>query len=1176
MSIFRTLHLSDIHIGDTYKKNSADIAYRLITELEKEELINVNNVIVSGDIFEGRFNYDEKLINEAVSFFNIIFEEIKKETKIEKDDFLFVPGNHDMIRSDNDDEIWKKYKVFLSRFYGTIPDFYNLNDFSLFKVYESHKIAFVGFNSCCLEMQKTIDESIINKITESSDDCYSKNNIRKSDLINFLSETNQDQYVDYGEISQGQILNNTRLIRNYDDYNIVAFFHHHFYLFPEINKIDGDSSLIRNFTDVIYNIQQMGIKTVIHGHKHLDLERPLVNETYYENAENIINVFAGGSLGSNRVPAHSFNVFDFFDKNSDLQLIQRKIGYTGERRNPTIVNRIPPDSSANGQTIKLIELLKDADPDLYEEYTNEIEKINIAIDDYNNLNKWLDRVFVGFSETCKVLKNDPKNVFILLVSMNYRVLKMKQAYGHETIDDSYFSFLEKLIKKINFEIIADEFLSLFADTDLRGVKEKCDCIMQKATNKATKRYLAFSMTSVFITDLYLILRYYADEFYNKYITYKVNIRLDENEFHQNVPVERILIKSDADRRSAYIDLKCTSATAHKLAVLFIKEFELILNKYEDFFKIIGLKLYYILPKIEKGETQEKIDNYNFEAYIPTLIPLLTGDNIYSKKEVFARELIQNSIDAIAVRESKGDDFDKRIYITLGNDKDGRSYFKIQDHGTGMDRFKIERYFTSIGRSFYSGDEYQELNISYKPISNFGIGFLSTFMVCREIDVKTRYYEDDAEGLKLHIPNYDGCFFIEKDDNIDIGTEITLYIDKRISHNISFIDIIDYIKSIMKDINYEIIIDDKQNNHTEIIKPYSIREEKNNILFVPFLENYQIKTGVKIKDDVWTGENINQYKYGMIVNLQPSNDKSYLGKVFNSGILLNDVTSDEIWEFLFQDRIRNYDGWENFFTFNLPSNYISIDVSREKITELSKRLSNNDLVLNLLSEILSQVKQYIHYAKINQSLNVNMPRFNEFIRCVCLLCEKKRLKRYFSDFSSIMYNIDVAISNDDKLNLSVSHSNEKEKSSKDVLRIVLDFFKGKGKLEEDDLTKLYFPIRDYDYMIHQHSMLLHEFEHLYPSSYRFERYYSEIHNYMKRIPNINNKMAYLVIMMLLVNDSEKKHLLDDDNDVLSKRLLEIFFQDFTVSDIESGNCSITLTVEEFNVFFEAFKKTYKHK
>lgn len=78
----------------------------------------------------------------------------------------------------------------------------------------------------------------------------------------------------------------------------------------------------------------------------------------------------------------------------------------------------------------------------------------------------------------------------------------------------------------------------------------------------------------------------------------------------------------------------------------------------------------------------------------------------------------------------------------------------------MDRYKIERNFTSIGRSFYSGEEYKDLNISYKPISNLGIGFLSVFMVCREIDVKTKYFIDNSEGLKLHIPNYDGCFFIE--------------------------------------------------------------------------------------------------------------------------------------------------------------------------------------------------------------------------------------------------------------------------------------------------------------------------------------------------------------------------------------------------------------------------------
>lgn len=146
-------------------------------------------------------------------------------------------------------------------------------------------------------------------------------------------------------------------------------------------------------------------------------------------------------------------------------------------------------------------------------------------------------------------------------------------------------------------------------------------------------------------------------------------------------------------------------------MLFIKEFDLLINKFEDYFKIIGLKLYYLLPRIDKDSMKNTLDNYNFEAYIPTLIPLLTGDNIYSSKSVFARELIQNSIDAISVREAKDkSEFSKEISIELKVDKNRKKYFKITDSGTGMDRYKIERYFTSIGRSFYSGEEYEDLGI----------------------------------------------------------------------------------------------------------------------------------------------------------------------------------------------------------------------------------------------------------------------------------------------------------------------------------------------------------------------------------------------------------------------------------------------------------------------------------
>ena len=61
------------------------------------------------------------------------------------------------------------------------------------------------------------------------------------------------------------------------------------------------------------------------------------------------------------------------------------------------------------------------------------------------------------------------------------------------------------------------------------------------------------------------------------------------------------------------------------------------------------------------------------------------------------------------------------------------------------------------------------------------------MVCQEIDVKTKYYLNDSEGLKLHIPNYDGCFFIELEKEANVGTELKLYLDNSVSDK----DIVNY-------------------------------------------------------------------------------------------------------------------------------------------------------------------------------------------------------------------------------------------------------------------------------------------------------------------------------------------------------------------------------------------------
>ena len=133
--MFRILHLSDIHIGKTYKKPE-DIACQIASDIDYVGLSNINCIIVTGDIFDGQIAVTDSLIDSAVNFFEVLLDEInsnQNKEQISKYDVIFVPGNHDLIRGDNIHERWSKYHDFLEKFYGTLPSFYNPKDYSLFK-----------------------------------------------------------------------------------------------------------------------------------------------------------------------------------------------------------------------------------------------------------------------------------------------------------------------------------------------------------------------------------------------------------------------------------------------------------------------------------------------------------------------------------------------------------------------------------------------------------------------------------------------------------------------------------------------------------------------------------------------------------------------------------------------------------------------------------------------------------------------------------------------------------------------------------------------------------------------------------------------------------------------------------------------------------------------------------
>ena len=1052
--MFRILHLSDIHIGRTYKEPDS-IACKITSDIANNGLSGINCVVVTGDIFDGQAGTQQSLIDIAVDFFETLLTEInsnQEKSQIGKDDIIFVPGNHDMIRDDDCQKRWCKYHDFLEKFYGNIPSYYYLQNYALFKKYEQQKIVFVGFNSCQIEKRNLFDDTYIKQFEKYiNQSTLAKSGINKEKIIDAMKSSVADQYDDYGYIPLSQIVPIERKVRKLDDYVVVALFHHHFYLFPEVAKQFGDSSLIRNYTEVIQHLKYMNVSVVLHGHKHFALERPYIMDDYYESGNNIIDVFSGGSVGTDRKEEHTFGVLDLYEKKEDIKLKHNKFVYNGENLEPIIKKQVPPQKLSS-RVVKLLEILKMLNPEEYEFYEETAEKAFKSYDSCNKIISWVSEAITGFTDVYKYLDSDYNNILFLLYAINYRTISYMKIVGKE---ESYFiaasetwrSFYETKLEPLDFTIPKQDYHKLFMDKKLKSVASYCDKLLNDCTDKKSQIYLAFTMLGVFFTDLYLVLTKYADDF-KASIQYKVNIKIEKNKFHQNVPAPRIVVHSDADRRSAYIELLCNEATAHKMAVLFIKEFDLLINKFEDYFKIIGLKLYYLLPRIDKDKMKNTLDNYNFEAYIPTLIPLLTGDNIYSSKEVFARELIQNSIDAISVREAKDKtDFSKNILIEIGVEQNKKRYFKIVDRGTGMDRYKIERYFTSIGRSFYAGEEYEELNISYKPISNFGIGFLSSFMVCREIDVKTQYYIDGSEGLKLHIPNYDGCFFIELDKEAHVGTEIKLYLNKDVDDK----SIIDYIQRTMQDIKYTIDIQyNEVGNERKISIPaHAVRKRESGEkfeFFIPFSEKGEV--GTIDYQEILNNEYIHKYEYGLLIRKRENVDEGDL--VLNSGISVEKASVGSVFGRRFANSNHGYDLHNgkreyNNFVVNFPANWLQLDVSRENITEIS--IMNDDIFGKIAESLYQQLVQYIQYIE-NKETNIAAIYLQDVIRYACdfcgesmltkELCEKLENMKYKLSITfterGICYQIGRQVISEERIILTYSNKNAKVEHDKFKLQM----------------------------------------------------------------------------------------------------------------------------------------------
>lgn len=154
--------------------------------------------------------------------------------------------------------------------------------------------------------------------------------------------------------------------------------------------------------------------------------------------------------------------------------------------------------------------------------------------------------------------------------------------------------------------------------------------------------------------------------------------------------------------------------------------------------------------------------------------------LYSDHEIFLRELISNAVDATqklktlsSMGEFKGDLGDIRIEVKL--DPKAKT-LTISDKGIGMTADEVEKYINQI--AFSSAEEWidkvKSAGENNGIIGHFGLGFYSSFMVAKKVEIQTRSWQKGAKAVKWECEG-NPEFEISEIKKKDRGTDIILHI-----------------------------------------------------------------------------------------------------------------------------------------------------------------------------------------------------------------------------------------------------------------------------------------------------------------------------------------------------------------------------------------------------------------
>src|SRR5262245_3460933 len=152
-------------------------------------------------------------------------------------------------------------------------------------------------------------------------------------------------------------------------------------------------------------------------------------------------------------------------------------------------------------------------------------------------------------------------------------------------------------------------------------------------------------------------------------------------------------------------------------------------------------------KIDEGDVTRQA----FQLHLPGLLKVL-AEHLYTNKSVGVRELLQNAHDSCVRRsvEERFPGYRPRIDVAIDR---AHGVLTIDDNGSGLTREDVVDYLSTIGKS-YTRDLKEQLALlspdeAATLIGQFGLGFLSAFLLASEVTVQTRSHRHGHRPVRWH-------------------------------------------------------------------------------------------------------------------------------------------------------------------------------------------------------------------------------------------------------------------------------------------------------------------------------------------------------------------------------------------------------------------------------------------